>query len=260
MAQCRRAGCAFRHRDCPREHRFCCNACRLGQHWHTNNCTGQGRSVVGRQHPPITPTPVLAATTAFAAPTLRHQARTGHYTGQDGFTIPARWARQESNAVDFVQWYMDFIGETMPASTLSEWQILAEVIPHAVQDRRLTIHVLAEDSARLARMENVINVHARGLDAHAPSLYEMHQVTGIDFAVQAVLVRQALTPELIYEACRTVERGNCSSFAFVCAHATHRSCGCAVLLAILVYHDARIIFSTRRTVRAAVERGMTRAA
>ena len=105
-------------------------------------------------------------------------------------------------------------------------------------------------------MDDVINVHARGLNAQAPSICNMPDVTGVDFAVQAVLVSEAVTPNLLYEACRAIERGNFDTFTFVCSHATHRSCGCAVLLAILVNRFARIIFSTDRTRRAAMERGM----
>ena len=42
---CIRAGCPHEHRDGPRRHRWCCNACRLGNEYHTNNCSGRGRAV-----------------------------------------------------------------------------------------------------------------------------------------------------------------------------------------------------------------------
>ena len=122
--------------------------------------------------------------------------------------------------------------------------------------RILTLYVLAEDSPFNVEAESTINVHARGLDARCPSLYQMHKATGIDFAVQAVLLTKSLTAEIMYEACRAIETHNLSSFTFVCAHATHRSCGCAVLLAILAYQNAQIILSTKRTKDAAIEGGM----
>ena len=88
-------------------------------------------------------------------------------------------------------------------------------------------------------------------------VYKMSDVTGIDFSVQAKLASQTLTADVIYEACRAIEIGDLKSFTFVCSHATHRSCACAVLLAIVAYHDAQIVFSTHRTNRAASAAGLT---
>ena len=124
--------------------------------------------------------------------------------------------------------------------------------------RKLTIHVLAEDSASplLHKKNAFINVHTRGLNAHAPRVYNIREVTGIDFDVQAVLVSQPLTAEVLNDACRAIELQDLDAFAFVCSHATHRSCGCAVLLSTLVYPYARIVFSTNRTKRAARQRCM----
>ena len=125
-------------------------------------------------------------------------------------------------------------------------------------DRQLTINVLAEDSASPldSNAAAFINVHTRGLNAHAPGLYNMGEVAGIDFDVQAVLVSQTINAEVLCDACRSIELQELETFAFVCSHATHRSCGCAVLLAILVYQHAHIVFSTNRTRRAAQQRGM----
>ena len=130
-------------------------------------------------------------------------------------------------------------------------------MPFINQARPLTIHVLGEDSASplLNNTGAVINVHTRGLNACAP-WYDLKDVTGIDFVVQAVLCSQLLTAEVLWDACRFIELQELDTFAFVCQGATHRSCGCAVLMACLLYHHARIMFSTIRTQRAARQRGM----
>ena len=146
----------------------------------------------------------------------------------------------------------------MPAASEAAWALLESRIPRARKNRPLAIHILAEDSEALVTNSSVaaINVHARGLNAHAPHSYNMREVTGIGFAVQCIFVMQQLTAQVLYEACQQIELGDLGDFTFVCRHATHRSCGCALLLATLVYPSARIIFSTRRTIEAAVERGM----
>jgi len=113
-----------------------------------------------------------------------------------------------------------------------------------------------EDAASYHTGCDTINVHRRGVDAHARSIYHMSEVTGVDFDVQAVLISQSVTVELLCEACHVIERHGLGSFTFVCSHATHRSFGCAVLLATLVYHDAKIVLRTRRTQSAALECGM----
>ncbi len=163
--------------------------------------------------------------------------------------------------MDFVRWYMDRLGhEDMAAATKAGWASLQTKIAFVNKTRPLTIHVLAEAEASSSPLLNnaaaAIHVHSRGLYAHAPALYNMWEVTGVDFDVQATLVSQSVTPEVLIDACRAIEIQELDTFTFVCTHATHRSCGCAVLLAILVYHHARIIFSTNRTRRAARERGM----
>ena len=138
------------------------------------------------------------------------------------------------------------------------WRHLEAKLPHVNQVRPLTIYVLAEDSSSPLKdkVGACINVNTRRLNAHARSVYNMWEVTGIDFNVQAVLVSQPKTAEALYDAVRFIEIQDLEVFAFVCSHATHRSCGCAILLASLVYKRARIVFTTDRTKKAARARGM----
>ena len=233
MAACRRPGCPF-HREtsaAPREHGFCCNACRRGEQVHTRNCTGY------RWMP--------------AAP--RRPQNDGA-----AFKIPDHWVCGSGGILQYVGWYMFRFGYHMPTATGEAWSKIDTKIAFMKQERPLTIHVLAEDSASplLNNAFRSINVHTRGLNAHAPWAYNMEEVTGIDLLVQAVLVRQPATAEVILDACRFIELQELDTFAFICKGATHRSCCCAILLASLVYRCARIVFSTGRTKEAARQRGM----
>ena len=47
--QCRRRNCPFEHRKSLRRHCYCCNACRRDDPWHTENCTGYGKRVLGQR-------------------------------------------------------------------------------------------------------------------------------------------------------------------------------------------------------------------
>ena len=231
-AECCRAACCFKHMNSPREHGFCCNACRLGDSEHTRKCTGYGQAVV--------------------------LTVVGHQDSGMAFRIPEHWACKGGNVTDFVGWYVRRFEQHMTASTYAAWVQLERYLPFVRKERPLVICIMAEDSRSLllANMHATIKVHERGLEARAPHLYNMGEVTGVDFAVQAVLVGQEITPVMLLEACRSIETRDLRDFTFVSRHATHGSCGCAVLLAILVYHNACIIFQTSRTKRAALERGM----
>ena len=177
---------------------------------------------------------------------------TGHHSGV-AFTIPGHWACT-STILQHLDWYACI----MSPETRAAWMRLETKLPFINQARPLIIHVLAEDSRSplLSKAGAFINVHTRGLNAHARSVYNMSEVTGIDFDVQAVLVSQPITAKVVLDAVCSIELHELETFAFVCSHATHRSCGCAILLATLVYQRARIVFSTSRTRRAAQQRGM----
>ena len=194
------------------------------------------------------------------------------------FSIPCRWARasflrhleyaDSGDILPHLEWYAQRLQRvgydgTIPPATRTLWEENAHRFEHCNHARPLTIHVLggggsadSDSASPFPRSFAFINVHARGLDAKAPMLYRLCDVTGIDFDVQAVLVRQRIFLEVLLEAIQLIELQGLETFAFQCAHATHRSCGCAILLATLVYPRARIVFSTRRTMRVAQERGM----
>jgi len=150
----------------------------------------------------------------------------------------------------------------MNIPAVEAWRDLEQAISQTDQNRQLTIFILAKGSAYLTSSSSFIDVHDLGVDATPPldesgrPIYVLKNVTGIDLKVQAVLATQAIAINAVVEARHRIERGDLRHFAFVCAHATHRSVGCAVLLASFVYHKAAIVFSTPRTESAARDKGM----
>ena len=83
----------------------------------------------------------------------------------------------------------------------------------------------------------------------------MQAVTGIDFCVQAVVASQQITPILLLHAVSHIESTGDIRFAFACHHGTHRSVALAFLLGTLVYTNATIHLTTKRTQLAAERAG-----
>lgn len=147
--------------------------------------------------------------------------------------------------------------QTLPDySIMLQWPEVGWELQFVRTERTLVMHVLARTPQLLENPPHHIDVHALGLDAGAHGLYHMSEVSGVAFAVQAVLLSQRLTPEIMNEAMQVIEMNGLEAFSFLCAHATHRSRGCALLLETFLYPRARITFSTDRTRRAAVARDM----
>jgi len=161
-----------------------------------------------------------------------------------------------------VEDYLEIIEKKMDSAAVESWRNLHQVANQTDRSRQLTIFVLAKGSTYLTPSSSFIDVHDLGVDATPPRdptgrpIYEMKNVTGVDLKVQAVLATQTRTIDAIITARDMIEQGDLRHFAFVCSHATHRSVGCALMMASFVYHNASIVFSTSRTERAAEAHGM----
>ena len=239
MAACRRPECPYTRKASagPRGHGYCCNACRWGEERHTRHCTGY-------RHHSLMP--------AAPRPTQ---------TDGPAFRIPDEWGCAPERIVEYIDSLTgNLLQHEMHEETRHAWSKLEEQMAFIQRGRQLTIHVLAEHPASPLLTNTdacaFIDVNEEGVHAHVPQPYDQGQVTGIDCVVQAVLSSQRVTAEVLWDACKLIEMHELDTFAFRCAHATHRSCGCAVLLANLVYPSARIVFSTNRTIRAARDHRM----
>ena len=134
----------------------------------------------------------------------------------------------------------------MPEDTHEYWLIFQALLAnlHVNWNRELVIHVRPENNPGPGPN---INFARLGLNAHRPSLYNCGEVSGIYFEVQAVLLSQPACVYGLTAAVQQIEIGELAEVTFVCTWATHRSAGMACLLAILIYNNATIMFSTPRT-------------
>ena len=143
----------------------------------------------------------------------------------------------------------------MSRSLVEEWHYHQSMMLLVNTNRRLRIHVRPQKDRG---PHPLIDVAARGLDGRS-RFYDSRAATGVQFIVHAVLLSQELCADIIIEAIQTIEWHDLTKFTFVCRHATHRSAGMALLLAILVYNNAEIFFYTERTQAEAIQFGMIHA-
>ena len=154
-----------------------------------------------------------------------------------------------------LKWYAHHFSLNMEAGAMAAWKMLADESRSYHTARSLRLYAYAQDATPPGVA--MINVHDRGLNAHCNHLYRMREVTGVDFAVQAVLITQKETAIVLLDACRLIETRGLADFCFECHGGTHRSVGCCVLLAALIFQNCEVVFTTRRTRKAAWNRGMS---
>ena len=266
---CNRPDCPFvRSHGPPRRHGYCCNACRYGEAQHTQNCTGFLTSVATAviTHEVVEePEPE----TIPASPRMYRNCRFRDRgpTVCDTFCIPPAWAcgDGDDDFMHHLHWFFDNYGLTPEWDVLRSWQ---ESLQRRTMHRPLTIHVLSERNLEwLSQKYHGILLNRPDdygwkpyyLDARSGQ-YNRHDVTGINWVVQATLLTQNSCYRALNYAATWIEAMQTwqshPQFAFVCSHATHRSVGCAVLLATFIYKHARIRFTTPRTIQAAMDLGM----
>ena len=215
---------------------------------HTDNCMGAGQMVEGGTSAAMP----LAKRARLPQPGCTNISR--------GIQVPRAWLC--SNLHDYLAWYIARFPIHVSLRVAMQWGALAAYAledgqqQNLMRDRALNIYVLKESDVGKDSPDSPsqINVNKRRLDGRS-SLYELHDVTGVDFIVQAVLIEQALTPSILLEACHNIQQNDLQAFTFVCHGATHRSVGMAFLLSMIVYPNSRIHLSTHRTRLAADARG-----
>ena len=136
------------------------------------------------------------------------------------------------------------------------WERLSCKLSTVCRRRELLLYAFRQDAVpdgfQDASMS--VDVHRMGVSAYARSWYALEDVTGLDFEVLAVILTQVRTACALLAACQAIEAHDRYEFAFVCHGATHRSVGCCVLLAAIIYSDAIVVLTTARTRAAAIAR------
>ena len=170
--------------------------------------------------------------------------------------LPVAWKRGTDEPLAFVLWFMHRYGLQLEPGAQACWECLSCKLSTVCRGRELLLYAFRQDavpdSFQDASMS--VDVHRMGVSAYARSWYALEDVTGLDFEVLAVILTQARTACALLDACQAIEAHDRYEFAFVCHGATHRSVGCCVLLAAIIYSDAIVVLTTARTRAAAIAR------
>jgi hypothetical protein len=98
-----------------------------------------------------------------------------------------------------------------------------------------------------------IDVH-RGIPCTAFGAGDLKDLTGCDFAVMAHLLGQESVAVALRLAVLQIEMLSLEGIAFTCEGGTHRSVGCACLLAAMFHQEAHVELHTHRTIAAGRKR------
>ena len=190
--KCAREGCSFKHKWKMKPtgmNYYCCNACRNGEVWHTNNCDGHGHRILS--HP------------QDSAPSIPPESATAWDSQKlpmgifPEFRLPCRHTRAYWNytTMEYVDWLADAHGYVLNASLRRQWQRTQLVIERTVTETvNLHVHVYRLKEIPVGMRGDCIDVaNAYPLDAHSPK-YNLAEVTGADLQVQAHLLSQIELP------------------------------------------------------------------
>ena len=257
---CRRPGCPHRrlqHRGDPRDHGFCCSACRHGEKRngeiaHTSNCTGRG----GLHVPSVAVGHRRQGYRSYGAGVSLVQEE---IVRSIFFMPPASWVCWSGNVARHVHWYMveyEEVGIGFEGNANIMWSMVEAMLSAVARTRDLEIIAIPED-VMLDGDTCVVDLRDLSIDGTSRA-YNLGKVTGLDTIVQANVLVQRDTAYAVLMAIIEIERRDVSRCYIRCAGGTHRSPAVACLLGTIVYIHARIGLVTSRTQRAAYGAGWKR--
>ena len=179
------------------------------------------------------------------------------------FSLFPEWLRVAGmgSVCSYVCWYARRYDMAISRDTINAWYSFDnELFQNDLfvrPTRKVLLLAISQDNVSHSQFAHrFIDVAAEGLDGKCNDKYNLSDVTGLDFRVQAKVVSQVLTVSILRGAIGEIETRDLDSFAFVCHGATHRSVACCVLLAAICYPRAVISMTTERTRSAAKSLGL----
>ena len=149
------------------------------------------------------------------------------------------------SVIDYIEWFLERYEHVTPSRLIGElrfeWEMAERVILQAQRTRKLELHAYSyQECPSVGRVFDCGRCHTRS-DA-----YIMEDVSGIDFAVVAVLVAQVAVPRILRDAIVEIEASNAHSALFSCLEGTHGSVGLCYLAQLVVYPEASFYPHTDR--------------
>lgn len=176
--------------------------------------------------------------------------------GGGGVRVPETRVCNGHNLLQHIDRYTQRYGLAMPEQDVEKWTQLQSKMAWVDKQLHIVVNVSASDDVLKPPTHASTNVHERDLTAHCDQLYALADLTGIEFEAQVALLTQEVRAGILFDAVKSIELHNLKEYAFVCTGATHRAAGAASRLTVLFYNKSSVVFSTRRTHKAAATRGL----
>ena len=178
-----------------------------------------------------------------------------------GWKLPKEWLWNSGTIIEYITWFAQSYDLPIKQQVKHAWhQFAIQVNNHvtpAMRSRELRLISWKRDHV------DEIKSRFRFLDLGKfealttfNKQYDVRPLSGFDFCVLAVLVIQEVTVDVLLAAIDMVERNDLRDLALCCDGATHRSVGCMILLAAMVYPNAEIVLTTKRTQQDAINYGL----
>ena len=167
------------------------------------------------------------------------------------FSVRVGWSRDKETVLEYLSWFQ-YYGHFIDARVQKSWNVTEYIFKAATSyqgdsRRPLQIHAYQKDveldALQLIDVDTGIATTAIGA-RRGP----MNQTTGCDLGIIGFLASQESVSYALRLAIWEVEGLDLSEIGFTCQGATHRSVGCACLLALLFYPEAHLVFHTRNTI------------
>ena len=248
--RCARPGCEFQHQwKAPGSTRNCCQACYRGDQFHTHNCGGIGCRVVGVEDEAVHS--IGSGSTLHGYTSIRVRPIP---TFRPTFRVKIQDTCQMygMSVTEYITLLASRYSYALTPAVVAAWQRTQWAIDKCgPSGEEVKIHVFKKAELPPALESICIDVDNQYRLNGYSNQYDLGSVTGVHPNVQAKLVSQAATANAICSAVIQVEMGrgsNMCKVAFSCTGGTHRSLGCACLLASLAYPSAIIMPTSDRTV------------
>ena len=180
-----------------------------------------------------------------------------------GWKLPKGWLWNSGTIIEYITWFAQSYDLPIKQQVKHAWhQFAIQVNNHvtpAMRSRELRLISWKRDHIdEIKTRFRILDLGKFEALTTFNTQYDVRPLSGVDFCVQAVLLMQEVTVDVLLAAIDMVERDNLRDLALCCDGATHRSVGCAILLAAIVYPNAEIILTTRRTQQDAHNYGLYR--
>ena len=179
------------------------------------------------------------------------------------FHVPWAWDRGADKLImEYLNWFATRYETISEEKTVSAWE-QTEMLFNSMRLRRPNV-------SYVERRPGPLRIHASahsyrphglqyidvdtGIPVTAHGAGDLKRLTGCDFVVMATLASQQGTALALRLAMLEIETQGLKDLVFTCRHGIHRSVGCACLLVMLFYPEAKLVFHTKRAMEAAWSR------